>query len=369
MALSGLLQWAARQSAEVENMLTGVERLSTYAALPCEQGYSSTLTGYKGGAAPHSHSFIHSHRGGLEKGGDIIDMESLTTDGFIPVPSIDTRDKGIPTTHVATSPSVLRGELRVTDLVVSYREDMPPVLDGINLHVCAGCKVGVCGRTGSGKSSLLLALLRLNVIQRGDIQIDGQSILQLDLESARHLVTCIPQTPDIFSGTLRFNLDPFGEYTDVQLWQALRDAHIHEYVMQDPRGLDAIVEEGGKNFSVGQRQLLSLARAILRHSPLVLLDEATANIDYATDRLIQKTVRQSPSFVNSTVVTIAHRLRTIADCDLIVVIREGRAAEVGKPHELLDRDQSLFRALALESNEFEEIKTLAMSKLITNNDR
>jgi ATP-binding cassette subfamily C (CFTR/MRP) protein 1 len=149
--------------------------------------------------------------------------------------------------------------------------------------------VGICGRTGSGKSSTLLALLRLNIIQ-GEVLLDGKSLLQMDLQAARSAVAVIPQDPHLFSCSVRFNIDPFGLYTDAQLWEALQDAHIADAIRQDASGLglSMLVEEGGENFSVGQRQLISLARAILRRCRVVLMDEVTASIDYLTDRLIQQ---------------------------------------------------------------------------------
>jgi ABC-type multidrug transport system fused ATPase/permease subunit len=157
----------------------------------------------------------------------------------------------------------------------------------------------------------------------------------------------------------RFNLDPFGMYSDQQLWDALEDAHIKAYLSSNALGLSAVVEEGGKNFSVGQRQLLSLARAIVRRSRVVLMDEVTASIDYVTDQLIQSTIRTSDALKHATIITVAHRLRTIADSDLIVVINAGECVEQGNPSELLKQSDSYFRKLALESNEYEDILRIA----------
>ena len=255
---------------------------------------------------------------------------------------------------LACSP-VSVGSFSIEDLFVSYRPDLPPVLRRLTLRVPKGSKVGICGRTGSGKSSLLLALLRLNVIQSGDIRFEGRSLLDMSLEEARAMVSVIPQEPHLFTGTIRSNVDPFNVHSDVDIWAALEDAHIKEYLCRDPAGLQAEVTEGGKNFSVGQRQLLSLSRAILRRSPIVLMDEVTASIDYQTDRLIQTTIRTSPSLRDATILTIAHRLRTIADSDMIAVIHAGELVEVGRPIDLIANDKSPFRALVQESNEFEEI--------------
>ncbi|KAJ1420720.1 P-loop containing nucleoside triphosphate hydrolase protein, partial [Ochromonadaceae sp. CCMP2298] len=280
-ALSGLFQWMVRQSAEVENQMTAVERISAYAALPAEEGYKTDMPGQGQG-------------------------------------------------------QVGQGRLQILDLTATYRSDLPPVLRHITLDIPAGAKVGICGRTGSGKSSTLLALLRLNIIQ-GEVLLDGKSLLQMDLQAARSAVAVIPQDPHLFSCSVRFNIDPFGLYTDPQLWEALQDAHIADAIRQDASGLglSMLVEEGGKNFSVGERQLISLARAILRRCRVVLMDEVTASIDYLTDRLIQQTIRTSPALRDATIITVAHRLRTIADSDLIAVISAGEVVEKGPPALLL----------------------------------
>lgn len=222
---------------------------------------------------------------------------------------------------------------------------------------------------------MLLALLRLNLVTSGDLVYKGESLLDMTLERARSLVSVIPQEPHLFSGTVRSNIDPFHKYSDMDIWDALEAAHIKDYLKRDSLGLSAEVAEGGKNFSVGQRQLISLSRAILRQSPIVLMDEVsclvrslffksnccciilqvTANIDYQTDRLIQATIRSSPALKNATIITIAHRLRTIADSDLVAVIDAGNLIEFGTPKDLLQNPSSQFRALAVETNEFDSI--------------
>lgn len=204
----------------------------------------------------------------------------------------------------------------------------------------------------------MLALLRLNLITEGDICFDGESLLEMSLERARGLVSVIPQEPHLFSGTIRANVDPFQSYSDMDIWAALEDAHIKDYLQKDPLGLSAEVTEGGKNFSVGQRQLISLSRAILRRAPVVLMDEVTANIDYQTDRLIQTTIRTSPTLSTATIITIAHRLRTIADSDFIIVIDAGELVEFGRPADLLLLPDSHFRALAVETNEYASIEAV-----------
>jgi len=333
LALSGLFQWTVRQSAEVETQMTSVERISEYMALLPEPGYRSELTKKS--------------------------VEAKEMSGYLKITSSDNSD----TLRLAQPPSK-PGVFELINLTSTYREDLQPVLRNICLSIPAGTKVGICGRTGSGKSSLLLAILRLNLIIGGDMRLSGRSMLEMDLETARSLVSVIPQDPHLFSGTVRFNLDPFNMYTDDMIWAALRDAHIEEYIRRDPLGLSGIVEEGGKNFSVGQRQLLSLSRAILRKCPLVLLDEVTASIDYQTDKLIQETIRASDSLRNSIIITVAHRLRTIADSDMIVVIQAGEVSEQGEPYDLLNKENSLFKALVKESNELGEIVAIARDKML-----
>jgi ABC-type multidrug transport system fused ATPase/permease subunit len=363
MALSGLFQWTVRQSVEVETQMTAVERINAYGKLPAEEGYATSLEDAirqqrelpVGVASKHTTAGAGKHKyaavAGSQAHPETVDSSAAVT----VTPSGATAKR--------------RGNVVLRDLTVTYRADLDPVLRHINLDIPAGYKVGICGRTGSGKSSTLLALLRLNIIASGDILVDGESLLAMDLQSARSRLSIIPQDPHLFSGTVRFNLDPFSMHTDTQIWAALEDAHIKEHIRQDPLGLSAVVEESGKNFSVGQRQLLSLARAILRESKVVLMDEVTASIDYLTDRLIQETIRTSPALRDSTIITVAHRLRTIADSDLIVVVHAGEVVEMGPPGRLLldakntPNSDSQFTKLVQESNEYDEIFKIATAKL------
>ena len=337
MTITTLLQWTIRQLAESQNMMTSVERIAEYADLPSEQGYKVTLDDYKE---------------------DIMPSMLIPKSRYHTVPT-----NGIELTRTdSMSVPLSVGPLELRELTVSYRRDMDPVLTNLSATFGAGMKVGICGRTGSGKSSTLLALLRLNVITGGDIVLNGKSILQMHLEDARSCMSTIPQEPHLFSGTIRFNVDPFGYYTDAEIWSALGEACIRSVIESDSGGLDMMVDEGGKNFSVGQRQLLSLSRAILRRCPVVLMDEVTASIDYETDRMIQRTIREAPAMRDSTIITVAHRLRTIADSDLIVVVQAGQLVESGTPLELLQQPGSIFKALATESNELEEIQRLAATQ-------
>jgi ATP-binding cassette, subfamily C (CFTR/MRP), member 4 len=193
-------------------------------------------------------------------------------------------------------------------------------------------------RTGAGKSSIINALFRLSYID-GRILIDGIDSGEINLESLRSKISIIPQNPVLFSSSIRYNLDPFGSYSDEQIWSALEIVELKSAV----NGLHFMVTEGGSNFSVGQRQLLCLARAILRNNKILLLDEATANIDQQTDALIQNTIREK--FAHCTVLTIAHRLHTVMDSDMILVMENGYATEYDIPYKLLQQPFGIFRDL------------------------
>ncbi|KAM5539757.1 hypothetical protein V8D89_006570 [Ganoderma adspersum] len=252
------------------------------------------------------------------------------------------------------------GNLEVKNLSARYTPDGPKVLHDISFKVASGERVGIVGRTGSGKSSLTLALLRC-ILTEGDVHYDGLPTGRINLDALRSSVTIIPQVPELLSGTLRQNLDPFSEHSDAVLNAALRSAGL--FNLQDEADesritLDSEIAGGGANLSVGQRQVLALARAIVRRSKLLILDEATSAIDYETDAIIQKSLRTELG-KDVTLLTVAHRLQTIMDSDKIMVLDAGRIVEFGTPSELLRNEKGFLRALVDESGDKDNLYAMA----------
>uniref|UniRef100_A0A182K842 Uncharacterized protein n=1 Tax=Anopheles christyi TaxID=43041 RepID=A0A182K842_9DIPT len=304
MALTGMMQWGIRQSAEVANFMMSVERLLEYRDLDPE------------------------------------------------------RQPERP--HVLNANWPEAGRIEFRNVTYRYFEGAPAVLRNLSFEIRTREKVGIVGRTGAGKSSLIGALFRLAQIE-GEILLDGIDTADITLEQLRSKVSIIPQDPVLFSGTLRRNLDPFEDYPDVELWGALEQVELKE-LANTPAGLQMAVAAGGSNFSVGQRQLICLARAILRNNRILVLDEATANVDPNTDRLIQDTIRHK--FADCTVLTIAHRLNTIMDSDRVLVMDAGHAVELGTPYELLQLPISIFRDMVLATGpaESERLQQIAQHK-------
>ncbi|EMD39008.1 hypothetical protein CERSUDRAFT_104287 [Gelatoporia subvermispora B] len=284
--------------------------------------------------------------------------------------------------------------IAVEDLVVKYAPELPAVLHGISFKLRAKERVGLLGRTGSGKSTLAMSILRFTDATSGRIVIDGIDVTSIGLYDLRSRITFIPQDATLFSGTLRDNLDPFGEHDDSECWDVLyrvqmitdsqlasqrtsrepsRPASIHERetiasisttaTESDPKTtitLDTQVSPGGTNFSQGQRQLIAMARALLRRSAIIVLDEATSSIDFATDAKIQATIREE--FGDSLLLTVAHRLRTVIDYDRLLVLDKGNLAEFDTPLNLINKEGGIFRDMCLKSGTFAELEAAAKAK-------
>lgn len=266
-----------------------------------------------------------------------------------------------------------QGTIKCENLIVRYAPELPDVLHNLNFEVHPGEKVGILGRTGSGKSTLALSFFRFVEATEGRITIDDLDISKMGLSDLRSKLTIIPQDPTILSGTLRSTLDVFDEYKDAEIFEALRRVHLIPSDAADDvveidgvevnanvfRNLESPVSEGGENFSTGEKQLLCMARAILKRSKVLVMDEATASVDYATDELIGKTIREE--FANSTILTIAHRLRTVIDYDRVMLLDQGKIVEFDRPAALLSDPSSQFYGLceATGENEFAMLKSLA----------
>ncbi|PVV05227.1 hypothetical protein BB560_000256 [Smittium megazygosporum] len=242
------------------------------------------------------------------------------------------------------------GSVVINGLNLKYPSSNKPVLSDIFMNIIPGQKIGIVGRTGAGKSSFVSSIFRLvEPYPNGCISIDGVNISALRLKKLRSSLSMIPQQPFLFEGTLRFNLDPWNEYSDEDLWKALEAASLKEKVESLPEKLESIVVENGKNFSVGERQLFSLCRAILHKKKLVVMDEATANVDLETDQKIQQSIHTH--FKDSTVITIAHRLHTVigAGYHKIAVFEHGKLVEFGHPHELLVDKNSILSKMVSDT--------------------
>jgi len=262
-----------------------------------------------------------------------------------------------------------KGEIVCQNLVIRYAPDLPDVLHNLRFSIKPGEKVGILGRTGSGKSTLALSFFRFVEATAGRILIDGLDISEIGLTDLRSRLTIIPQDPTILSGTLRSTLDVFEEYQDAEIYEALRRVHLIPSGDEEPqedsvsvnvfRDLDSPVSESGENFSTGEKQLLCMARAILKRSRVLIMDEATASVDYATDELIGQTIRHE--FAESTILTIAHRLRTVIDYDRVMLLEEGRIVEFDSPAALLSNPNSKFYSLcrATGKSEFAVLKRMA----------
>lgn len=282
LLVTGALNWAVRMVSELESSMNAIERVTHYSATQSEN------------------------------------WEGQTPDSAWPP----------------------AGQVEFRQLTLRYRKELPPVLDRLSLSISAGEKIGVVGRTGAGKSTLIQTLFRIVEPPAGAVFIDGTDITSLPLTTLRSSIAIIPQDPILFSGTFRENIDPFNQFSDTQVMHALRRAHLAPLIKGLPQGLATPVQEGGGNLSVGQRQQICLARALLRNTRILLLDEATANVDNQTDALIQQTIQDE--FTNCTILTIAHRLHTVMNSDRIVVMQSGRIVECAPPRDLIADKSGIF---------------------------
>ncbi|MCO5558804.1 hypothetical protein L7F22_012391 [Adiantum nelumboides] len=239
-----------------------------------------------------------------------------------------------------------RGEVVLDSLKIRYRERAPLVLKGISCTFHGGHKIGVVGRTGSGKTTLISALFRLVEPASGRILIDGVDICSIGLHDLRFKLGIIPQEPVLFHGTVRTNLDPLNQYTDSDIWEALRKSRLDDVIKKLPLQLETPVSDQGENWSAGQRQLFCLGRVLLKKSQVLVLDEATASIDSATDAFLQKVIRDE--FSACSVITVAHRIPTVIDSDRVLTLRDGVAVEYDSPKKLIDQRTSLFALLVAE---------------------
>ncbi|XP_074550610.1 ATP-binding cassette sub-family C member 4-like [Halichoeres trimaculatus] len=310
VTLTGMFQWGVRQSAEIENMMTSVERVVEYAELESEAPWET--------------------------------------------------DKQPPPDWPNT------GSITFDRVNFSYAASEALVLKNLSVVFTPREKVGIVGRTGAGKSSLISALFRL-AEPEGRILIDGFLTSEIGLHTLRQRMSIIPQDPVLFTGTVRKNLDPFRQHTDEDLWNALQEVQMKAVVEDLPNKLETVLTESGSNFSVGQRQLLCLARAILRKNRILIIDEATANVDLRTDSLIQQTIRDK--FQECTVLTIAHRLNTIIDCDRILVLAAGRIQEYDQPYVLLQNQDGLFYQMVQQTGRAEAAALLHTAKQVYTNKK
>eukprot|EP01016_Furgasonia_blochmanni_P000847 TRINITY_DN10273_c0_g1_i3.p1 TRINITY_DN10273_c0_g1~~TRINITY_DN10273_c0_g1_i3.p1 ORF type:complete len:342 (-),score=74.97 TRINITY_DN10273_c0_g1_i3:145-1170(-) len=243
------------------------------------------------------------------------------------------------------------GSITFRNVFVRYRPSLDHVLRDVTLDIRPCEKIAIVGRTGSGKSTIILTLLRILEVESGVIKIDGLDISQIGLFELRNKITIIPQDPSLFEGTVRFNLDPQGNHSDEEIWNVLEMVCLKDSI-ESEGGLDANVRENGENFSAGEKQLLCIARAILKSSKIILIDEATSNVDVRTDHIIQNVLQTV--FRKSTVLTISHRLNSVIHADRVLVLQAGAVAEFENPNVLLRNPDSLFAGLWKEANQHEQ---------------
>jgi len=332
LSITQSLNWTVRMASNLESQMVSVERVASYSTTIAQEAAYEKSSDPKGGFGGSSR---HITDISVAIGNDAAD-DDMGAGGAIELQSQE------------AWPS--KGVIEFRSVCLRYRQGLPLVLNNCSFVIQSNEKVGVVGRTGAGKSSLVTALLRLvELEEHSHIYIDDVDVSSLGLKSLRSHITVIPQDPVMFSGTIRQNLDPFQKYTDEQIWQSLKSiSKADQSAGANNTFVNSLmdkVEENGSNYSVGQRQLICIARALLTKSKIIVMDEATAAIDIETDAAIQKTIRSD--FAGATCLTIAHRLNTIMDCDKILVMDAGRVAEFDSPQNLLAKSSSMFSALVM----------------------
>ncbi|OII74513.1 ATP-binding cassette protein [Cryptosporidium ubiquitum] len=329
LSLTQLVLWMIRNISETENNFLSYDRTSELInIIPQETNIE------KGTVYQDEDDYDNSYTA-QETNGNVENTDSLLI-------NIDSPNRPIPSNWPSN------GSIVFNNVVLRYNPDEPAILNNLSFSVQGGKKVGICGRTGSGKSTLLSAILRLYNIQQGNIIIDDIDISQISLKKLRSQITIIPQEPNILTGTLRYNLDPFNEYSLEEINQALINSNSESFVNSLPDGINTQMTNASNNISLGQKQLICLARALLRKSKIILLDEATSSMDIATDNVIQNIIKKH--FSNCTILSIAHRIHTIIDYDLIIVLDKGRIVEYDSPQNLLSNTSSMFYSIANETN-------------------
>jgi len=241
-----------------------------------------------------------------------------------------------------------QGRVVFNDVSVKYRPELDPVIHNFSCTIEPGDKIGIVGRTGAGKSTLTQALFRLMPLSGGTITIDGVDITQISISDVRSRLAIIPQLPMLFLGSLRLNLDPYDKHTDQEIWNALEVVQLKDFVSAMPLKLDTLVDEGGDNYSVGQKQLLCLARALLQNARVLVLDEAMANVDFKTEAIINEAIQKHLS--HCTVIQIAHRIGSILDSTKVMVLDKGKLVEYDTPRELLSGN-TLFHGMVVSAGE------------------
>ncbi|KAH8739469.1 hypothetical protein FG386_000441 [Cryptosporidium ryanae] len=334
-SLTQIILWMIRTAAETENNFLSFERVQELIEKTTqEQRIDEYNVSYD----------IHTSSGGTSNDGNkLLDKHISTEDKYS-----DSLLINIDNSNLVVRNWPEKGNIQFENVVLQYNVGEPPVINNLTLSIKGGTKVGICGRTGSGKSSLLSTILRLYDIEKGRILIDGVDISKISLKQLRSFITIIPQEPNILTGTLRYNLDPHNKFTDDDILEALVQSNSMSFVNSLPDGINTQMSGVSTNISIGQKQLICLTRALLRKSKIILFDEATSSVDIATDNTIQNIVKKY--FYDCTILSIAHRIHTIIDFDYIIVLDKGRVIEYDTPHNLLSNTSSVFYSIVNEIN-------------------